>query len=226
MEVLKGITKNDIKLPESEFTSATDLLKFDMLTEFDSQNFCDYLKKRRKSGLHFSDEFDVFERVWKKDEENHYIGYRRLLSLFTGLNEDTLHEEAINRSVDFGYIEEFLQDEFMICLVLAYDEIITVNSCKMDFALFSSMGNDNLLKWIKNVARDEHFHFTNIINILKTNYADRFDEIPAFIESLISYDCSGDKYGCTFVMDHDSDKFPRCLLEDYKGKIIYSLTNH
>jgi|SRR5215216_113054 len=222
-EMLSGLTRSDIHLNDKELQPAIELFEFDMITEYDSHNLSQYFAKRRHQGMRFSSDFQTFERVWLIDERNHYEGYKLLLSMCTNRPEEELSKEAIQRQSDFTAIEHLLRDEFRICMVLAYDEIITANSCAMDFNLFSSFGHSAFRDWIKRVARDETFHFLNILDILKSHYSYRLKEAPRILGELVEYDCSEAKYGSTFVMDHDPKKFPRALLAHYCEKILQSL---
>lgn len=43
----------------------------DLCSEYDAENFCNYLKT---SGIKLSSDFKSFEYVWRRDELNHYLG--------------------------------------------------------------------------------------------------------------------------------------------------------
>ena len=224
LDLIGGLTRADISLSDEELQKHTTLLEFDMNTEFDSENFCVHLDERAKNGMSFTPEFGAFERTWRRDELNHYFGYRRLLAMCGPDDEDTLHKRVTSRPVDFEPVKEFLRDEFAICLVLAYDEITTANSCRIDFPMFGSFGNPVFAEWIRRVARDEAYHFLNIVDVVKRRHAHRVPEAREFMERLLNFDGDGHGYGATFVMDHDPERFPRETLEKLKEKVLKAIS--
>lgn len=223
LDLIGGLTRSDILLPDEELKKHVALLEFDMNTEYDSENFCVYLEHRAKKGMTFTPEFADFEKTWRRDELNHYLGYRRLLAMCGPDDEVALHRRVTGRPVNFAPIEDFLRDEFSICLVLAYDEITTANSCRMDFSMFSSFGNPIFLEWIRRVARDEAYHFLNIVDVIKRRHAHRIPEARPFLKKLLNSEGEGKAYGSTFVMDHDPDRFPHSVLEKLVEKVLKAI---
>lgn len=220
LSLLNGLGRANINLSDAELNKHIELLKYDMKTEFDSVNFDKHINCLKSQGLTFSPEFLIFKEIWQLDEWNHYIGYRKIYSMCTSQSEESLHSFVSNCEVDFSLVGEFFQDEFMICLVLAYDEIFTTRSCQMDFESFKSFGNTTFLTWIKKVARDEIFHFFNIIEIIRRRHSHRIQEASNILEKLIEWDLLEQPYKGTFVLDHDSDRFTFKSLNECKNTVL------
>lgn len=199
MQMLQGITRDDLTINETEILELEELFWNDICSEYDADNFCQFLKK---SGIRLSSEFKIFEAIWQRDEWNHYLGFRQIYSLLYQKSCEEIDELVAAREVDFSPILEFLEDEFMICLVLAYDEIATTRSYRMDFELYKSFGPQPLADWIKCVARDEAVHFSNILNIIRLCHSEHIPKVPKFVKKLVDYDLANHDYKGTFVLDH------------------------
>ena len=219
--MLRGVGRCDLE-PAGDIAATSEVLLFDMNTEYDAMNLSDHFKQRMAAGgLELSPEFLAFCQAWLADEWNHYEGYRLLYSLCTGKPEQELHHEVISRPVNFEPIVDFIRDEFSICMVIAYDEFFTVRSCTQDFPLFASFGKPYLLDWIKLVARDEGYHYRNAMAVIRRRHAHRIPEAPAFIDRLINWDLEGGgEYGATFVLDHEESRYTKDELIKIKHKIL------
>jgi hypothetical protein len=219
-EVLAGLDAP--RLRDTEVARHAELLWYDTVTEHDSQHFLRHLGVLRAAGVPFSADFQAFEDAWIVDERNHYDGYRRLLALATGRDEAAIHDDVVSRPVDFSPVHELLRDEFSVCVVLAYDELFTAQSCHKDFALFSS-SDPRLGRWIRLVARDEGYHFLNVVDVLRRNHAHRRREIPAMLDTLMHWDEQERPYQATFVLDHVSDRFTEQSLARNVAMILHLL---
>ncbi|MCH9682819.1 MAG: hypothetical protein K0V04_15390 [Deltaproteobacteria bacterium] len=220
-EVLHGLDRE--QLAATQVGKHAELLWYDTVTEYDSQNFFRHVGSLRDGGQRFSADFQAFEDAWLIDERNHYEGYRQLLSMVSGRSEDDIHAEVTSREADFGPVKQLLHDEFSVCVVLAYDELFTAQSCNKDFELFSSSGDPRLARWIRLVARDEGYHFLNIVDVLRRNYAHRRAEVPAMLDTLLHWDEHERPYQATFVLDHVSERFTRESLQRNVDVIMHLL---
>lgn len=220
LDLLRDVERADLEASPRDMAEVAELLLFDMNTEYDAMNLSDYLDRRQAAGTEFSPEFWQFREAWLADEWNHYRGYRKLYSLCTGKSAEALHEDVVSRPVDFGPVERFLDDEFWICLVIAYDEIFTVRSCQQDFPLFESFAKPCLLEWIKLVARDEGYHYRNALEVVRRRHRDRIAEAPQVLDTLIGWDSESKEYGATFVLDHEETRYDAALLQTIREKIL------
>lgn len=216
MDMLGKITREDLSINESEIADLEHLFWNDICSEYDADNFSNFL---RDCGLKLSPEFEAFEAIWHRDEWNHYVGFRQIYSLLYEKPCEVIHEAVAKQEVDFSSIIEFLEDEFTVCLVLAYDEIATTRAYRMDFELYKSFGPQSMADWIKYVARDEAFHFSNILNVIRLRHTERLSEVPELVKKMIDYDLANHDYKGTFVLDHKGYYFSPDFLYDC-GKTI------
>ena len=92
---------------------------------------------------------------------------------------------------------------FFICLLIAYDEILTTKSYATDHELYLSFGHPAFFEWIKQVTRDEAYHFHNAMEVIRLRHSNRINEIPETIELMLNWDLQKNEYAGTFVLDHD-----------------------
>lgn len=224
LALLAGLDRTDVSLPDAELVPHVALLDYAMVTEFDSQNFDDYLTKLAGEGLVFTPEFMAFRAAWRWDEWNHYVGYRRLVHMFTEVPEPALHRRTTSRPADFSGLTEFLEDEFLICMTFAYDEIVTQHACTMAIDMFRSFGHENFLTWIKLVRRDEGWHFANLVDVIRRCHRDRLDECEGILERLNAWGLERQPYRSTFVLDHDLDLLGEATLRRGATTLLRAVT--
>lgn len=209
-ELIGQVRRNEIQLDHSIIDEVQHGLWNDLCSEYDAENFCNYLKT---SGIPLSEDFKAFEYVWRRDEFNHYLGFRKIYSLLYDIPEEQLKNEVENRPVNFDPLQSMLEDEFKICLLIAYDEIATTKNYASEYEFYASFGPGSFLRWIKNVTRDEAYHFNNCMELIGKNFRNRIDEIPPLVDSFINWDLNGEEYQGTFILDHDGPYFTREVLK-------------
>ena len=206
-ELLCNAILNPSILSKWQKSSMKDVVLHDMHSEKDSEYFS---KAIHELNISFSEDFLAFERLWLKDEFNHYMGFRYLLGL---IFEESISEvEKHSLPPDFGTLIPLLQDEFHLCLLLAYDEIVTTKLYISEYSSYDEAADPFISRWIRYVARDEAYHFGNLLKIMLTHYPHRVHEIPMFVEQLINYELSIQNYGKTFVLDRAGYRLSRSFL--------------
>ena len=203
-DLLGHLKRNNISLTLQQIKGFETILWNDLKSEYDADNFCNYLKT---SALRPSSEFRLFEQIWRRDELNHYHGFRAIYSMLYDESEHEITKRLLSEPADFEPLMEFLGDEFHICLILAYDEIVTTISYAKDHSFYRSFGHPNFLKWIRLVTRDESYHFTNLMEVISRVHPERIPEIPRLIDRIVEADLSQDEYIGTFVLDHTGETF-------------------
>jgi len=194
---LDGLTRSAISLSLEEAARRKEFLWNAMLTEYDASNFALYLSDRE-----FSPDFKRFERAWRRDEWNHYLGFRRIVALLYDQNEAKIASEVTMDRGNFEPIGDFLKDEFKICLLLAYDEIATFKSYLAEFPFYRSFGDPRVIRWFQKVTRDELNHFINCVEIIRHRHPDRVPEAKESLDQFIEWDLRRSVYERTFVLDH------------------------
>jgi hypothetical protein len=220
-KVLQGLTKEDICLSGEELSNRKEFLWNAMLTEYDAKNLGRYLTTR---DIEFSPTFLSFKRAWSRDEWNHYLGFRQLYSVLYDEPEDKIATQLEMDSGDFESIAKFLDDEFKVCLVLAYDEIATFKSYLAEFPFYTALDR-RVFRWFQKVTRDELNHFLNCMEIIRCNHPTRSSEIASTIDLFIKWDIGRHPYVRTFVLDHYwySQKFLEHCGELISGYLLKGL---
>lgn len=227
----KSIPWNSLQLlgpirPEDLCCSSEQLLQYepyiwnDLASENDAERFYRYLENL---GLNFSDSFQAVVQLWRMDEFDHYLGFKRLYHLLYSADEISIEQRLDARSDDFGELGEIVRDEFELCLVLAYDEIATARGYRKDFAFYSDFGIESLRRWIKFVAKDEALHYYNFIRVLRTVHRQRLPEAGRVINRILNYDLKAKEYKATFVLDHKTDQFSEPFLKECAEAVLRSL---
>jgi hypothetical protein len=174
-----------------------NLILHDMYSERHSEHFS---KAIHALDIDLSEDFLAFEHLWLSDELNHYAGFRYLFGLIIGEPVDNKVEKQ-SYVPNFSNLFSFFQDEFHLCLLLAYDEIVTTRLYIEEYPLYDEAGDPFISRWIRYVARDEAYHFGNLLKVLLANFSHRFHEIPIVVNRLINQELSSQNYSETFVLD-------------------------
>lgn len=203
--MLCGITPQDLNVTDELLDEVHDIIWGDLCSEYDAKHFCDYL---RQSGLPFTPEFNAFEKIWRRDEFNHYAGFRQIYSLLYHKSCDEIDQAMAAHQPNFAPIQEFLRDEFSICVLIAFDELATTRSYCQDFDLYKSFGPKPLANWIKYVTKDEGLHYGNALQVITQCHQHRLSELPSLIKRLIEYNLEENhQYNSTFVLNHEQDNY-------------------
>ena len=101
----------------------------DMSSEYDSKHLAKYLAE---SNISLSDEFWNMCEVWLRDEQNHYVGLRRINNLLYGESIEDIDSRVTSRQPDFKPIQHLIDDEFRILVSIAFDEITSARAYAYD----------------------------------------------------------------------------------------------
>jgi hypothetical protein len=220
LDVLRVVSPGDITLPADERAANAESLWEDLCSEYDAENLCLELERRHAAGLDFSEEFWSLEKAWRRDEFNHYLGFRRLYSLMYDLSEDEIARRVSSRVPNFAPFDDLLRDEFTLCLMLAYDELATTRSYAQDIPFYRSLGHPAIGEWIVQVRADEALHYRNAVGVTLARHADRLAEAPAILSHILSLDLGSAAYEATFIFDHKGPTFPPEMLRGCVATVI------
>jgi hypothetical protein len=193
------------------------------LTEYHAEHL---YRKLEQSRISFSPEFLAFERVWRHDEYQHYLGFRSIYSLVSDKPIEEIAATIEATPADFSSINHFLDDEFKICLVLAYDEIATTKYYADELPAYAKFGDPSFRDWMKNVVLDEFCHFQNCVDIIRLRHRGRIAEVHDLVDQLIAWDKANNEYRNTFALDHfwySSDFIDHCgqVLKRYISRTTF-----
>lgn len=199
LELLEGVLAKDIHLSEDMREEFEYLIWHDLCSEYDAECVGRVLEN---AGLSFSEEFIAFEKVWRRDEYNHYLGMRRIFHLVHGEDEKSITERLKRRVPDFTDMEEFLIDEFKLCLLLAYDGLVSTRAYGENVPLYRSLGPQEFNLWIQNVRGDEALHYLNSLRVAQTRHRDRLPEAGAILRRILEIDLESKNSQPMFILDH------------------------
>jgi hypothetical protein len=147
--------------------SLAEILWHEICSEYDARRFAQHI---HESGMVLSREFLRFEKAWLRDENAHYIGFRNLYSIMYSKPAAELAKSVRGRKSGFSELVPFIEDEFRVCVLLAYDEMVTARAYAADFAIYDSLGDANLSQWLRKVCRDEIHHCLAMVELLRLQY--------------------------------------------------------
>ena len=199
-DLFRGFTSAEITADRREVESLRDFFWFDLCAEWDARHLHEHLKARLDS---FSPEFRAMESAWADDEANHARGFLDLWCALYDEEESDVVERLSERRADFTAIERFLDDEFGITLLVAYDELATTRAYSLDVALYRRLGSERLERWIRLLIRDESYHHRNAMVLLRLLHGARIPGARRRIEEFVRYDLGDHGYRATFLFDHE-----------------------
>ncbi|MCB9831295.1 MAG: hypothetical protein H6807_02385 [Planctomycetes bacterium] len=199
-DLFSHLRSEDIALGAAERENLRSFFWFDLCAEWDAQHLHRLLQDRRPV---FSDDFLAFEEAWYEDEINHAEGFLRLYSLLYDESETDIRVRLANREPDFGPIASFLDDEFDLALLFAYDELATMRAYRIDMLLYARFRLPAAMTWIRRLLRDETYHHKNGFDLVLRHHAHRLDEVDDRIDDFLDHDETDRRYRATFLFDHE-----------------------
>jgi hypothetical protein len=160
---------------------------------------------------------------WRRDERNHFIGFRRVYQLFYAEEENQITEKVFHRVLNYSSLDPSLVDEFSLCLLLAYDELVSAKGYAADCQFYDQLGPAPLQSWIRRVAGDEAMHYGNFLNVLRQNHRSRLAEADEILSRIFALDVASKDYNGGFVFDHKDESFDTDFLKQCAQKILASI---
>lgn len=220
LDVLGDLTPASLHLSVAEYEESEEFLWEDLCAEYDAENLCLELERLSAAGQEYSEEFWSFERVWRRDEFNHYIGFQRLYHLVYGEPEVSITARLEQRPYDFAPFQEFLTDEFKLCLMLAYDELCTTRAYAHDMPFYRAFGQPRVEEWIHKVRGDEALHYLNSLRVAQTRHRHRLNEAEGILWHALELDLGSKTYQATFLFDHQGTSYSPEMLRGCMQTII------
>lgn len=205
ISLLSQLTPQSIQLSDEKRTEYKSILWRSICSEYDSINFYNQLIKL---DLNYSSPFVSFLDRWLKDESMHTAGFKKIFQVVYETDEDEMDYELAETKCDFSAISEFLNDELSICLLLAFDEIVTTHVYERSVPFYSSVEPCFIPKWIKKIKSDEAKHFIGITKVIKSSHQYTLNGAKKILDRIVAVDASLSSYTGTFVLDHSCPEFP------------------
>ncbi|RMH03377.1 MAG: hypothetical protein D6702_06090 [Planctomycetota bacterium] len=183
-----------------------ELLWWDMTSEYDARFLSEYLEGL---GLELSDEFLRIHRLWEAEEEAHYRVARRVREALFGWTAEERRAFAARRP-DFSPLAHLFADEFSIAVLIAYDELCTVQGYRANLPLYELLGPD-YAAFVRRTIADEALHYRRALELIRTRHRHRLSELPALLARIRAAESV--PYGNTFVMDHEEEVYTEAVAE-------------
>lgn len=202
VELLANIKSEHIIAKPSFISQYKEFLLCDLKAESDAKNLYNELTMNHQ----YSQEFHDFLEIWYKDELNHAAGFRKILHILYGEDEQKLADKMQERVADFSCLKEFFLDEFKLCVLFAYDEYASTMTYKKD-KFYAEFGPKEFVRWIKTVTSDEARHFVNAVKLIHHSHQHRLSETREVLDKILAYENGVHVYQSTFLFDHDTEHF-------------------
>lgn len=202
---ISTLTSSAIQLDVTLRKQYEPILWRSICSEYDSINF---YNKVRSLNINYTENFENFLTSWLQDEAMHTAGFKKLYQLVYDIEESQTDRALAERKPNFDSISEFLESEFSICLLLAFDEIVTAHVYEKSISFYSEVEPVKLPQWIKKVKRDEVKHFINVIKVIRSNHQYSIQAAKNILDRIVEVDTNLSNYEGTFVLDHACPEFP------------------
>lgn len=197
-ELFSGLNRHEIQ--DDDLINYKPFLMADYLVEADAENL--YLELTRFHPI--SAEFKKFLDPWHQEELNHARGFKRILNILYDLDEETLNLAHQARSSDFSHLQTYLNDEFKLAVLLAYDEYCSTVAYRKD-VFYQNLGPEAFKKWIQWVIKDEARHFMNAVKLIHCKHQKRIPETHDVLADILAQELKIENYQSTFLLHADSD---------------------
>ncbi|MFB9263041.1 hypothetical protein ACFFWD_07630 [Bradyrhizobium erythrophlei] len=194
-----------------------DKLWPELYTEYDARHLQKELSIRNSIATR---EAEAFFNAWAADEERHTDGFIRIMELVAGGSEKDLRERLDARSHDFSAINEYLEDEFSLIVMIAFDEMCTCRAYAKDKEFYAGLGSSRFVHWLREVIADEAVHSMNAVNVIRARYCDRIPGVGQILDSLISSIADDPDYAGTFVLDYFGGMYTKEMLTKCRATIV------
>ncbi len=225
-ELLSKIDKRQILLSSADLAKYYNHLFNQLQAESDSSN----LYKELLLNHSISNDLRKFLDVWYPEELNHAEGFYKMLNIFfeEKVQDVKRRIESNHKESDFKRLQTFINDEFKLCVLFAYDEYATLMDYKK-MSFYKLVGPPELVEWVTKVMKDEARHFVNLVKLIHHNYQNRTHETADVLNQILDIERSLKDYHFTFLLDHPHRDF----LVSYKElenvcakRVLKSIINH
>ncbi len=215
---MDSLGREDLDVDPMRLSDLESFFWFDLCAEYDSQVLH---AKLVEIGAGWSTEFHDFERLWYRDEMNHYRGFRQVYRGLFGASEEQIDDRLTERTQSFQGLEAFLESELRALVLFSYDELATTLAYSRDRALYRELGSPRLLSFLRRLIRDESYHFQNAADLVRLRYLDHQPgEVLGAVAECVRHDMEGHPYQGVFLFDHDWEGVPSEFFKDVGRRLV------
>jgi rubrerythrin len=197
-DLFMSVRPDDIILEPQQKQKLRALFLSDMGVESDAKNLYEFLHAHHLVSV----ELERFLKPWLYEELKHADAFRRILSLTHALDEHELLDSLQQRTYEFNSFGHLLEDEFKLCVLMAYDECSTIMAYRKD-SFYQNLGPKEFIQWHKLVIADEARHLRNAVHLIHCKHPQRIKETDKVLEEIINTEQTAPNYHGTFIFDRD-----------------------
>jgi hypothetical protein len=203
--LLRDVSAGHIKLSSKERRASEGLLWRSICSEHDARHF---FRQLITVGPPLPWKMQEFLAGWFADEVNHARGFKILYEKIYGLPPDEIEERLASRLIDFSHLAEFFGSLFSVCILFAFDELVTTHVYEMSIGFFRQWGIPTVTEWSRRLVRDEARHYRTVMGIVREYCAAEAPLAEDLLARVIDVDLAQTDYHGTFVLDHTCAEFP------------------
>lgn len=216
--LLKSIDNiDDLSISPEQTKMRYQRLWKDAYSEYDARHL--QIEVIRRNVLK-TPESQAFFQAWAADEERHTRGFIYLMKILANTKPEDTQNALDSRSHDFSEMDYYLQDEFTLLVILAFDEIVTCHAYATDRDFYRNLPHIAFIKWLHGLIADEATHFRNAVNVLRACHSHRLSEVKAIVDGLVGGVADASDYKGTFVLDHFGDDYTPELMDSCRQALL------
>jgi rubrerythrin len=204
-ELFSGISAEMLQLSDLEKAANQSIFWRSICSEHDARHF---YRRLMTHGPELPWKLEEFLPTWLADEVNHARGFKILYHNLYGMSVEDIESSLQTRVIDFAHIEEFFSSLLSLCLLFAYDELVTTRVYYQSIPFYEQLGFPAASEWIRRLVYDETQHFRAVMKILTEHCQHEIDRAESLLMRIIEVDLGQDEYRGTFVLDHACPEFP------------------
>jgi hypothetical protein len=220
-DLFAGLDRSKLPDPAGQTEARRAKLWKDLYVEYDARQLQAEVDRR---GLAKTDEAKAFLAAWDADEKRHTRGFIQIMELVADSTAAELWEALGARKADFKVLDPYLSDEFSICVIIAFDEMVTCHAYAEDREFYETLGSDAFIVWLRELMADEAAHCHNAINVIRTRHTHRIPEVEALLHGIAKAIPDASGYGGTFVMDYFGDDYTQGMIDRCRESVQRAIT--
>lgn len=146
----------------------------------------------------------------------------------SGVSKEDVRGRLAERAGDFEPLDYFLEDEFRLAVLLAYDEAMSAHGYGADIPFYASLGATSerqtaFAAVLRALNNDEAVHYRNAVEFLSYRYPGRAADIAPLLAEAVAVGVHQPEYGATFLLAHASDSLTPFTMQRVASAVTRTL---